>query len=183
MTVRMATCQEMAADKQTIADLRRHYFDIEQNTTPASVLLPWFPSPARKKKTKATLELYLLIKKYVTMRREAKTSSSDAIDFLIANGDSDGLIIRVSELDLFYRCGSRFEILIYRLSWALFLLGLSTPASLVSVCYRPFIHFFNFIFHTSVLGIAETWRECQVEGPCHEGVYHPCRKPFQHALD
>ena len=96
MTVRMATCQELAADKQAIADLRRHYFKIEQNTTATSVLLPWFPSPARKAKKKATLELYLLIQKYVTMRREAKTSSSDPIDFFIENGDSDELIIRVS---------------------------------------------------------------------------------------
>jgi len=85
-----------------MADLRRLYFDIDQSTTPASVLLRWFPSPARKKKTKATLEISLLLQKYITLRREAKTPSSDPIDFLIANGDSDELIIRVSELDLFH---------------------------------------------------------------------------------
>ena len=98
MTVRMATCRELAEDKQVIQDLRKHYLDIEQNSTPTSILLPWFPGSAKKVKTKATLELYFLIKKYVTMRREAKIPSSDSIDFLIANGDSDEVIIEVSAL-------------------------------------------------------------------------------------
>ena len=141
MTARMATCQELAADKQAIADLRRHYFDIEQNSTPVSILLPWFPSQARKARTKSTEELYLLIRKYVTMRREAKIPSSDPIDLLIAHGDSDDSITGVSSLNLFRRCGPRFEIHLYRLSWASFLLGLSTPASLVSVL-STFDYFF-----------------------------------------
>jgi hypothetical protein len=102
MTVRMATCRELAEDKQAVQDVRKHYFDMEQSSTPVSVLLPWFPGPAKKLKTKATRELYLLIKKYVTMRRETKIPSSDPIDLLIANGDSDEVIISVSALNLFY---------------------------------------------------------------------------------
>ena len=102
MTVRMATCRELAEDKQAVQDMRKHYFDMEQGVTPVSVLLPWFPGPAKKLKTKATRELYFLIKKYVTMRRETKIPSSESIDFLIANGDSDEAITSVSELNLFY---------------------------------------------------------------------------------
>ena len=98
----MATCRELAEDKQAIQDIRRHYFDMEQSTTPVSVLLPWFPGPAKKTKLKATGELYLLIRKYVTMRGETKTPSSDSIDLLIANGDSDEVIISVSAHNLFY---------------------------------------------------------------------------------
>jgi len=55
--------------------------------------LPWFPGPAKIAKEKATLDLYLLIRKYVRIRREAKTPSTDPIDFLIANGDSDNTVI------------------------------------------------------------------------------------------
>ena len=102
MTVRMATCRELADDKQAIQDARKHYFDIEQSSTPVSVLFPWFPGPAKKLKKKVTRELYLLIKKYVTMRRETKIPSSDPIDLFIANGDSDEDIISVSALNLFY---------------------------------------------------------------------------------
>jgi hypothetical protein len=101
MTVRMATCRELAEDKQAIEDVRRHYFDMERSSTPVSILLPWFPGPARKVKKKATLELYFLIKKYVTMRRETQIPSSDPIDLLIANGDSDEVIVSVSALDVF----------------------------------------------------------------------------------
>ena len=102
MTVRMATCRELAEDKQAVQDVRKYYFDLEQSSTPVSVLLPWFPSPARVVKTKATFQLYFLIKKCITMRREAKIPSSDPIDLLIANGDSDEVIIGVSALDVFY---------------------------------------------------------------------------------
>ena len=102
MTARMATCRELAEDKQAIQVLRKHYFDMQQNYTPVSILLPWFPGPAKKLNTKATLELYFLMKKYVTMRRETKIPSSDSIDILIANGESDEVIISVSALYLFY---------------------------------------------------------------------------------
>ncbi|KIM37022.1 hypothetical protein M413DRAFT_448749 [Hebeloma cylindrosporum] len=93
MTVRMATCRELAEDKQAIQDLRKHYFDMEQSRTPVSALLPWFPGPAKKLKAKASLDLYILVMKYVTMRRKAGAASSDPIDILITNGDSDEVII------------------------------------------------------------------------------------------
>jgi len=102
MTVRMATCRELAEDKQAVQDVRKHYFDMEQSRTPVSVLLPWFPGPAKEVKMRATRELYLLIKKYITMRRETKSPSSDPIDLLIGNGDSDDVIINVSALNFFY---------------------------------------------------------------------------------
>ena len=102
MTIRMATCRELAEDKQVVQDFRKHYFDMEQSRTPVSVLLPWFPGPAMKVKKKATRELHALIKKYVTMRRGTKNPSSDPIDLLIANGDSDEIIISVSAINLFY---------------------------------------------------------------------------------
>jgi sterol 14-demethylase len=120
----MATCRELAEDKQAIQDLRKHFFDMEQSSTPVSVLFPWFPSPAKKLKTKATRELYFLIKKYVAMRREVKVPSSDPIDFLIANGDSDQVIVNVSTLNLFYSCGGPFDVLVCRPSWELFSLEL-----------------------------------------------------------
>ena len=102
MTVRMATCQELAEDKQAVQDVRKYYFDLEQSSTPVSVLLPWFPSPVRVVKTKATFQLYFLIKKCIKMQREAKIPSADPIDLLIANRDSDEVIIGVSAFNVFY---------------------------------------------------------------------------------
>ena len=114
MTVRMATCRELAEDKQAVEDLTRHYLNVEQSNTPVSLLLPWFPGPAKKAKDKATLDLYLLINKYVTMRREATIPSMDPIDLLIANGDSNEAIIFVSVLDLLYHCCAHYHKLVYR---------------------------------------------------------------------
>ena len=102
MTVRIAACRELAEDKQAIQDIRKYFFDVEQSTTPVSVFLPWFPGPAKRVRTIATYGIYFLIKKYVTMRREAKIPSSDPIDFLIANGDPDEVIVSVSALNLLY---------------------------------------------------------------------------------
>ena len=125
MTVRMATCRELADDKEAIQNVRKQYFDMQQSSTPVSILLPWFPGPAKKLKKKATRELYFLIKKYVTMRRDTKISSLDPIDLLIANGDSAEVIVSVSALNLFYSyLLGPFSHTFYRPSWASFLLEL-----------------------------------------------------------
>ncbi|PPQ75528.1 hypothetical protein CVT24_013234 [Panaeolus cyanescens] len=95
MTVRMATCRELAEDKEAISTIAQSYWDIEKSATPAAILLPWLPIADRKKNEKATMALYTGIGKYVKMRREAATPSTDPIDILIANGDSDDKIIGV----------------------------------------------------------------------------------------
>lgn len=95
MTVRMATCRELAEDTNAVTTIAQSYWDIEKSASPAAILLPWLPIPDRKKKERATMALYTGIGKYVTMRREATTPSTDPIDILIANGDSDDKIIGV----------------------------------------------------------------------------------------
>jgi len=109
MNVRMATCRELAQDKKANEDLARYFLSIEQNSTPVSILLPWFPGLAKIAKEKATFDLYLLIRRYVRIRREAKTPSTDPIDFLIANGDSDDTVIGVSVLNRYYHFMIRFD--------------------------------------------------------------------------
>ena len=96
MTIRMASCQELSDDKKALADLANHYWTIEQCATPISLLLPWFPSPMQKTKEKATTALYGLLLSFVKLRRNSPTSSTDPIDLLIAQGDSDENIVGVS---------------------------------------------------------------------------------------
>ena len=95
MTVRLATCRELAEDKEAITQLSRHYWNVEKNSTPTSILLPWFPGPAKKAKAKATMGLYILLSSYVRLRRGASTPTMDPIDYLIGQGVSDGEIITV----------------------------------------------------------------------------------------
>ncbi|KAG6829615.1 hypothetical protein H0H92_004022 [Tricholoma furcatifolium] len=93
MTVRLATCRELSEDKESISQLAGHYWELEKSATPVSVLFPWFPGPAKKAKEAATRDLYNLLHRYIEIRRDAKESTSDALDVLIAAGESDDAII------------------------------------------------------------------------------------------
>lgn len=96
MTVRMATCHELAMDPAGIARLASLYWTLEKSATPAALLLPWFPGAAKKAKQRATQELYNLINKYVDLRRSASVPNSDAIDVLISEGLDNRNIVGVS---------------------------------------------------------------------------------------
>ncbi|KAG6860941.1 hypothetical protein C0995_005771 [Termitomyces sp. Mi166 len=95
MTVRLATCRELSEDKEAISQLARHYWELEKSATPFALLFPWFPCPAKKAKQEATQNLYDLLSEYVNRRRKATERTTDAIDVLIAEGDSDDAIIGV----------------------------------------------------------------------------------------
>jgi len=93
MTVRMATCRELASDTNTLDRLQTLYWTLEKSSTPTSLLLPWFPGPAKKRKTAATKELFEILDGYVERRKAATTPSSDAIDLLLGQDLDNGAII------------------------------------------------------------------------------------------
>ncbi|KDR75612.1 hypothetical protein GALMADRAFT_68731 [Galerina marginata CBS 339.88] len=93
MTIRMATCQELAADQDAVDQIAKTYWALEQSATPVSLLLPWFPGPAKKARNSATTKIYKLLLKYVENRRNAAIPSTDPMDILIAEGHSNHAII------------------------------------------------------------------------------------------
>jgi hypothetical protein len=95
MTVRMASCEELAADQKAVQQVADLHWMLEKSITPASLLLPWLPSRAKKYKEKATRDLYNLLLHYVDVRRNADVRNSDAIDALIADGEDNSTIIEV----------------------------------------------------------------------------------------
>lgn len=96
MTVRMATCSELAQDAEAIERMAKSYWDAEKSATPTRLLLPWLRSPSKKLYQSSTTDLYLLFLKYVQDRRTAGADSNDPIDILIRNGDTDNDIVKVS---------------------------------------------------------------------------------------
>ncbi|KAJ7784926.1 cytochrome P450 [Mycena maculata] len=93
LTVRMATCRELADDRAAVARLCGLYDALEAGTTPAAVLLPWFPSPARAAREAATAGMYTMLHAYVERRRAAPVPSRDPIDVLLASGaPTEGII-------------------------------------------------------------------------------------------
>ena len=95
MTVRMASCREFSEDKEAIARLAKNFVEIEKNGTPVTVLLPWFPSFAKRAKKRATTDLYNMLLAYVELRRKSPVLSNDPIDFFISEGLSNDSIVEV----------------------------------------------------------------------------------------
>jgi len=83
MTARIATCHELTKNEVDLKKVRELFLTCQTSATPASLLLPWFPSPARKTGKCATSELYTLLHGYVETRRCAPELQSDAFDVLI----------------------------------------------------------------------------------------------------
>jgi len=95
MTIRLAACRELAEDKVAVSRLIQIYWDLEHGVTPTSVLLPWFPSAARKRKNNATKELYGMFYGYIEARRHSPVPNADAVDLLLADGCSTPTIVSV----------------------------------------------------------------------------------------
>ncbi|KAJ7131202.1 cytochrome P450 [Mycena epipterygia] len=93
VTVRIASCHELADDPAAVERLSQLYWTLQTSATPIAVLLPWFPSPSRKARQRATAELFAMLHSYVELRRNAAVPSSDAIDVLLAEGTPTDAII------------------------------------------------------------------------------------------
>jgi hypothetical protein len=93
----MATCDELSKDLQAIDEIQKLYWTLEKSATPTALLLPWFPSKAKKNREIATGALFMKLKSFVDLRREAKVPSADAIDLLIGQGLSDPEIVQVCQ--------------------------------------------------------------------------------------
>lgn len=88
MTVRMASCRELASDLHALTELQRHYWILEKSATPTSLLFPWLPSPAKRAKEASTKALFTMLQDYVEERRKAPVPNSDAVDMLLGLGMS-----------------------------------------------------------------------------------------------
>ena len=95
MTARMTTCHDLVKNEADLKRIGEVFMTLQTIATPVSLLLPWFPSPARKMGKQAATELYTLLHTYVETRRHA-VPTSDAIDILIADGETTQNIVEVS---------------------------------------------------------------------------------------
>ena len=91
----MATCHDLTKNEADLKKIGELFFTLQTSATPTSLVLPWFPSPARKAVKQATTELFTILRTYVETRRSAEPTS-DAIDVMIAEGETTQNIVRVS---------------------------------------------------------------------------------------
>ena len=96
MTVRMTSCDELATDFKAVEEIQELYWQLEKSATPTTLLLPWFPGPAKKRKDRVTKELYMKLHHYVGLRMNATVPSPSAIDVLLGQGVPTAEIVAVS---------------------------------------------------------------------------------------
>ncbi|KAJ6508053.1 cytochrome P450 [Mycena vulgaris] len=95
LTVRLGGCRELAEDPVALWRMTQLFDNLEKSATPASLLLLWLPSPARKATKENNHALFALIKSFVEIRRAATVRSSDTVDVLLGNGFSTENIVDV----------------------------------------------------------------------------------------
>ncbi|EIM89162.1 cytochrome P450 [Stereum hirsutum FP-91666 SS1] len=92
-TVRALTCSEIANDPLVVARLRKLYDQVDRGTTPATVLFPWFPSPAMIRKASATKQIYDIVVKAVNVRKQNGVMQDDSLQMLLNEGDDHAMIV------------------------------------------------------------------------------------------
>jgi len=103
MTARMIACHDLTKNEADLKKIGELFMTFQTSATPASLLLPWFPSSAGKVGKEATTELFKILYTYVETRRHSEPTS-DAIDVLIADGETTQNIVGVSPAPEAVRC-------------------------------------------------------------------------------
>lgn len=78
--------------------LKHLYDQLDAATTPASVLLPWFPSPSMMKKLLATKRIYDIVNGVVKKRIQSGLAQDDTLQILIDHADDRLVMVGVSRL-------------------------------------------------------------------------------------
>lgn len=97
MTARLMGCHELANNEADVKKIGEFIQAFQACLDPTIALLPWFPSQARKEKKEATTKFFTMLFAYVERRRLTEPTG-DAMDVLIADGDTTKQIVGVSSL-------------------------------------------------------------------------------------
>lgn len=76
--------------------LKELYDTLDNGTTPATVLLPWLPTPAMIRKLWATKEIYDIVNKAIQEREKSGISRNDTLQMLLDCGDEKLVVVGVS---------------------------------------------------------------------------------------
>ena len=88
LTIRAVACREIADSPEAVARVENLYWDMEKGSAVTAILLPWLPSPARRRKVKATTDLYLMLKGILDKRIEEGRTEEDPAQALLDDGNS-----------------------------------------------------------------------------------------------
>ncbi|KAG9093832.1 hypothetical protein FRC06_011362 [Ceratobasidium sp. 370] len=93
-TIRTIGCREIADSMENCKRLEQLYWHVERGSTPTSLLLPWFPSQARKLKTAATTEIYMWLDSIIKARQNENRRENDALQDMLDSGESTPTVVQ-----------------------------------------------------------------------------------------
>ncbi|KAG5643635.1 hypothetical protein DXG03_000561 [Asterophora parasitica] len=92
-TLRSLSCSEISDDPVIVDRLKTLYDTLDNGTTPATVLVPWLPTPAMIKKLWATKEIYGIVTNAIRAREESGVSHNDTLQMLLDGGDEKLVVV------------------------------------------------------------------------------------------
>lgn len=98
-TIRSLTCSEIADDSGLVARLKILYDRLDTGTTPATVLVPWLPTPAMINKLWASKEIYDIVIRAIDAREKSGISRNDTLQMLLDSGDEKLVVVGVRYAD------------------------------------------------------------------------------------
>ncbi|CAG8960722.1 hypothetical protein HYFRA_00002258, partial [Hymenoscyphus fraxineus] len=93
LTIRMVGSDDIANDPELCEKTLQLYHTIENSSTAIAIMYPWFPSPAKIKRTIAAGRLYMLIQNIVNERKKSGHRGEDPLQYLMDEGDDVKRII------------------------------------------------------------------------------------------
>lgn len=93
LTMRTVACHEIAEDPALLSKTLHLYEEVERAATPAVVMYPWLPTPAKFRRMWGGAQLYMIFKKIVADRLRTNTRSEDALQICMDSGDDIKTII------------------------------------------------------------------------------------------
>ncbi|KAF9568692.1 cytochrome P450 [Agrocybe pediades] len=92
-TIRSLSCVEISDDPALVSRLKTLYDTLDTGTTPATVLLPWLPTPAMIQKLWATKDIYEIVIKAINDREKSGISRDDTLQMLLDSGDEKLVVV------------------------------------------------------------------------------------------
>ncbi|KAF5379198.1 hypothetical protein D9615_005905 [Tricholomella constricta] len=92
-TLRSLSCSEISDNPMIVARLKTLYDTLDNGTTPATVLVPWFPTPAMIKKLWATKEIFEIVNDAIHAREQSGISRNDTLQMLLDSGDEKLVVV------------------------------------------------------------------------------------------
>ena len=89
------SCTEISDDPALVTRLKKLYDTLDVGTTPATVLVPWLPTPAMIKKLWATKEIYEIVVRAIKDRENSGISREDTLQMLLDTGDEKLILVGV----------------------------------------------------------------------------------------